>query len=803
MVIVGIVFHDLLSDDEVPLYRDVLFLMLPFKHFLAQHLRHGEIPLWNPWIYMGTPFAGSFQTSAFYPLNLALLLPFPLGMNLFLFAHYGLALSGTHVFLRSLRLSRTATAIGSLTFVLGGYLVSQLNLINQLQGAIWAPWVLFTWDRFLQRRTPLGFATVVLVLTLQLLSGSVENLLLTVCLVAAWTGHRIRLSRENRVSPPLLLLSALALTVILTAFQVLPTLEYIGQSERSSALPFDQVFQWSLQPVSFLQLLFPHSSSLVTSGERNTLGPVFEANLPLIHSIYIGLVPLCLVIVGLESARDRRFWRYILLVALVLALGNHTPVLPFLYHLAPWVIGKFRYPEKFIFLAHFAAMVLVAEGAERLLQEDRRSLRTACMSAGAFAAIAAGLCSLEWLRPYQFLSLIAFLKGKTLPLEAFVPQATDLIFKSHRLLLILGTFGVILALRHWRIIQYPTACLLLVTLVAADLGSTHYRLSLTAPWSEISRTPPLVDIAELQKTHQRIFQYEIFPALGVGTPPDSSSGSDNGRHGSRFNYRIRQWMLRYDNIQDLKGFFLHVWPTLWLNGSMVYGIGTPGGSDGVARRSKSLFHETLADLSPDRAVALLRLYGVAYLIGPDPLDLTSLVSVTRLEGSPYHTYRIQNPLPEAYLVSRLRVALGDRESLRAVADSTFQPESEALVSELPQGWANDASHAGEASDQVSVTSYQSDIVRLQTQVNRPRFLVLSDSFYPGWEASIDGSPTHIYRTNVLVRGVSVPAGKHFVEFTYRPRSFRIGLGVSAAGLVSLAALAAVGLARRRLPRESS
>ncbi|HMV46800.1 MAG TPA: YfhO family protein, partial [Blastocatellia bacterium] len=53
-------------------------------------------------------------------------------------------------------------------------------------------------------------------------------------------------------------------------------------------------------------------------------------------------------------------------------------------------------------------------------------------------------------------------------------------------------------------------------------------------------------------------------------------------------------------------------------------------------------------------------------------------------------------------------------------------------------------------------------------------LVLSEIFYDGWEARVDGEPTKIYRTDYTLRGVVVPAGNHRVEFVYRPRSFRLG-----------------------------
>ena len=52
---------------------------------------------------------------------------------------------------------------------------------------------------------------------------------------------------------------------------------------------------------------------------------------------------------------------------------------------------------------------------------------------------------------------------------------------------------------------------------------------------------------------------------------------------------------------------------------------------------------------------------------------------------------------------------------------------------------------------------------------------MNDTFYPGWEAAVDGSPQPIVTANYLFRAVRVPAGPHRVEFAYRPRSVRLGL----------------------------
>ena len=77
----ALTFDDLLTGDRVPVYRDLLHILLPMHHYLAEHLRRGQLPLWNPLMFMGTPFLANWQSAVFYPPSLLLLLPSPVGSD--------------------------------------------------------------------------------------------------------------------------------------------------------------------------------------------------------------------------------------------------------------------------------------------------------------------------------------------------------------------------------------------------------------------------------------------------------------------------------------------------------------------------------------------------------------------------------------------------------------------------------------------------------------------------------------------------------------------------------------------------
>src|SRR5262249_30994942 len=156
-------------------------------------------------------------------------------------------------------------------------------------------------------------------------------------------------------------------------------------------LPLQEVTAWSLQPISLLQLLIPHTGILIGGADTNSLGPHLERSLPWILSLYIGVAPLCLAIVGVVYGAERRVCAVVLLTGFLLALGARNPAFVGLYHLLPAVFGKFRFPEKFLFAAHFAAAILAAEGTQQIVRRRREAERLTYVVSLTLVTVAAAL----------------------------------------------------------------------------------------------------------------------------------------------------------------------------------------------------------------------------------------------------------------------------------------------------------------------------------------------------------------------------------------------------------------------------
>jgi uncharacterized membrane protein YfhO len=94
-----------------------------------------------------------------------------------------------------------------------------------------------------------------------------------------------------------------------------------------------------------------------------------------------------------------------------------------------------------------------------------------------------------------------------------------------------------------------------------------------------------------------------------------------------------------------------------------------------------------------------------------------------------------------------------------------------------------------------MTHYAPEQVEIEVNSQAAGYLVLTDAWYPGWKAAVDGEPAPVYRADLFFRAVAIPTGNHHVVFTFRPRSVSIGAGISLAALAGLTVLVAGALSK--------
>jgi hypothetical protein len=187
----------------------------------------------------------------------------------------------------------------------------------------------------------------------------------------------------------------------------------------------------------------------------------------------------------------------------------------------------------------------------------------------------------------------------------------------------------------------------------------------------------------------------------------------------------------------------------------------------------------LMSLGPDgkgRLPPVLNMLNVRYIIGrgrhPAPMQ-----PIIDQEG--YWVWENEEVLPRTYVPATVRPAPAGRELLRLLGADSFNPRQVAYLDNPP---SLPALCKGSAE---IIVEESSNHLSIQLDMETRGLVVLSDLWYPGWEATLDGQPLPILRVNHALRGVVVPAGQGKLDFNYRPSGFTVGVRLCLSGLVGL------------------
>ncbi|MGE0103613.1 MAG: hypothetical protein AB7H86_22610 [Blastocatellales bacterium] len=339
----------------------------------------GGAPLWNPLIFAGMPLAASVYPGSFYPPNWVFaFLPPSLAMNLVVLTTYHLALVGTYLYGRRLGMVRVAALLAGIGFAFGGYMINHLSHTSRIAAAAWLPWVLLAIEnlagavdwRGAWRWTALG----ALFIALQYLAGEPQMLVFTAltalpCAVYAFLRIADRQAR-SRFAVSILVMGAAA--ILISLVQLLPSIELLGQSERSDPGPafFDT---FSFPPWQLPALIVPYFFGGAMFGPYKV--PYWGRDLAAIMAGYVGMLVWLPGMIAVLRARTNpriMLWLGIAIVSLLLAFGGYLPfgINHLLYRIPGY--GTFRGLYRHQFELTFALGMLGGLGLTALVEAERR-----------------------------------------------------------------------------------------------------------------------------------------------------------------------------------------------------------------------------------------------------------------------------------------------------------------------------------------------------------------------------------------------------------------------------------------------
>lgn len=244
------------------------------------------------------------------------------------------------------------------------------------------------------------------------------------------------------------------------------------------------------------------------------------------------------------------------------------------------------------------------------------------------------------------------------------------------------------------------------------------------------------------------------------------------------------------------------------NLGMLYGLREVAGYDAITPRRVELLASPNADLgltgngmltvSTGFASPVFDLLSIRWVLGPPGAPAPAPHLALDYDGAEARVWRNDRALPRAFLVGQARACVEEGLAPALLGQGAIDFRREVLIAGcegLPP------SHAPEAA-RVIIVADEPERVIVRAGSDTPAWLVLTDTWFPGWRVRVDGAEHRLWRANHAFRAVWLPAGTHEVEFRYEPRSLAWGLGLSALGAVLSGGLA-LGSWWRRLRRHTA
>ncbi len=786
----------------------------PWRKYAGEQLRQGTIPLWNPYMLSGTPFVANNQSAVFYPETwlFALMTPeraFGWAAALYLFA------SGSFMFclLRTLSLRRRAALLGAVAWMYNGFVVGWMCLPSFRSVPGWLPLILCAYEKA-RRSSPGGqwpwVALGALAVGLQFLAGNLHISFYVILIFGLYVLATACFGRRNHSTLRSLGAAALIAAggVALASIQLLPTLELVARSQRRGVTYADSLtyrLPWLYVFAGLMPDLFGNPVDYNHWG--CFLGQQYRAYTE--TAWYTGAFTVVLAVFALvrHPSRSVYFWGGLIVLAFALALGSP---LNLLFRVA--VPGFRQLPgiNRAIVMACFALPMLAAWGVQRLLESSREpgslstDLRALRHVLAALVVVAFGGAVWAWMvsAPYE---------GGGIP----VGSQPWIQWARFAALAVVSAELVVLALRQGRPLWAGAVLLLL----AVDVGyfGAHFIPLVSAKYVR----PPSEIVSRLEAMQDR--------ARTLGRP-------------------FRLLSVGQNSLRD----------RMPPNVPMIFGLQDVQGSDSLsygryAQLLAAVSDERLGFSQPAWDHPLARTLGVAALVGAIDLPSSTQFRLTLTEGEgrlyvlpPFAWWRAQR-------ASYVRGAIDDAEMLRLTTDAQQDParwSPVAFVEDLKR--LDSMAHGSDSGHPMGAKLGQGPCPRggwwtvgsfgaqlrpvflqelgpnalrlLPATPTRPApsgneyvstfslarfmpgdFLVLHDTYFPGWRAYVNGEQAPILCVDYCFRGVVVPDGPPAdrVDFVYEPTSCKLGgfLSVLAlAGAVTLLTLRRLS-ADRRLPSE--
>lgn len=756
-------FRKALFNGEVilshPVFFDLTHHIYVWRLFGFGLLKKGMIPLWNPYLFCGSPFVANWHSAMFYPPNfIFLFLPPHAALNYSIAFHFFITGVFTYAFVKCLLNNRLSALLSAIVFIFSGPYLVQLfpgHIFNPLP---WFPLSLLLAELALRRRKMRYYVLLGCVLALQILAGHPQYMIYCLMALVSYLAFRaICDCRDAKcVSPLGYACGGLAVLLIvgiaLSAVQLFPSWEFKNQSARALLRDPKAVSDVSFPPENVVTLIAPAFFGNMFDVRYWGRWLLWET------CAYVGILPLVFALMGGLFARNRyaRFFLGLALVSLLLAFGAYSPLFKTLYYYVPG-FALFRGQAKFIFLTTFSLAVLAGYGCHYMTVRSGER-RNQLLIFGGAVLVAAIFILLLCL-------VMAAGGGERSPLwQAMLRCRAALGFE--------GTPPIHPADFHLIRAAYKGASVGLVT-AAVWMGIASSIIMYTGLANRLrARVGALIIFVCLADLWHYGAKYILVSPLSSCYWPKGVADFFNF---DRLNYRILAPHIAVPGANQNMNEGIYS-----IDGYETMNVGCykeyVDYSQGVSSAAQLAF-------AINAVTPMLEALGLRYLVLPAGQQFSRGGYRLGFSGGGANIYEREAPIPRAYVVHKARV-IPDRAGILPELNAGFDFAREAILEKTPGVALHEKTAAGRTSG-VEIASSLPEEVTVRAALPDAGVLVLSDVYYPGWTVHVDGRRGEMLRANYAFRAVALDAGEHTVVFRYEPRSFAVGARVALGALVVL------------------
>jgi hypothetical protein len=745
-IIIGplLIFAPVLFSGNVLYWGTSSLQFIPWRIFSFQQFANGVMPLWNPYNGMGTPFIANYQSAVFYPPSWVLYMlgqfwgnsGIAWGFSFLAFVHSVWAGVGMARVIRFYGYGRFSQTIGGIAFSMCGYIIARNNFFNMVWVASWLPWILYFSIK--QPSTPkthksifhkISFGLVVS-LVMAFLAGHAQLMWYILIFCAFWIivngkqvgGWRIGISGLYKF------LINILLALIISSIQLLPTLEYLIQSQRASSVGWESAATYSFWPWRFITLVAPTFFGNPGRGDFWGYGNYWE------DAVYFGLSAfiLCLfTLVGIfNNSKNntqpklihviRYLWLFIIFGFLI-SMGKNTGFFPFFYRYIP-TFNMFNGPSRMLIWCEFGLCFLAGVGTGLWKTPVGRGLYWTRLGTAGALSISIGALTASYLFPGTELTFIKSLASTGI------------------LALLFGVLTLInstLERNGKRIIWEGLAIAILIT----DLSIASWGLLPVTPSKLYESGKTSVPIYVEKNPEERIYlsssdeyllKYSRYLRFTDFRPVESIS-----------NVRF----LILPNINLIDGYYLisNFDPFVPARYKDLIDY-----LDGPSEKNRDLWLSWMA-------VGLV-----------EQVDINSPMGVSFRSLSNSGRFRF-------YSCSKFVSSQQDAWAavLLKVNESRSQPEKFVVLESKSASITNGNCITREPV-RISNLTETPNVIEIDVDVEGDGWVVVADTWFPGWIASVNDHSVPVIRADYIFRAIPVVKGLNHVVIKYRPMSFIVG-----------------------------